>query len=171
MKLTNILFATTLMASATYASEFISYKGLTTKLKAEAKKTGTIATAKEVKHALKAKDWAVVDVRTQLEWAAASIKGSTRIGRQSPEKALESVVLNDDDKFVKNKIIIICNSASRASIEAQTFRQMGFKEVKIYDMYSWIDECNPITTGYSKKKDKKGTKNKFGSFYAEHCKK
>jgi len=46
---------------------------------------------------------------------------------------------------------------------------MGFDQVKVYDMYSWIDECNPIITGYSKKKDKKGTKKKFGMFKAEHC--
>jgi 3-mercaptopyruvate sulfurtransferase SseA len=65
----------------------------------------------------------------------------------------------------------VCNSGSRAAIEAETFRKMGFDQVKIYDMYTWIDECNPTTNRYSKKKNKNGTKNKFGSFYAEHCKK
>jgi len=98
-------------------------------------------------------------------------QGSFRIGRQSPEKALESIVLDDNDKFVKKNLIVICNSASRASIEAQTFRKMGFKQVKVYDLYSWIDECNPVVTGYSKKKDKSGTKNKFGMFKAAHCSK
>jgi rhodanese-related sulfurtransferase len=170
MKFTNLLLTTTLLAGVANASEFITYKDLTKTLKAEAKKNGTMATSDEVKYALKAKDWAVIDVRTQLEWAAASIKGSNRVGRQSPEKALEGIVLDDDDNFIKDKIIVICNSASRAAIEANTFRKMGFKTVKIYDMYSWIDECNPVITGYSKKKDKHGTKKKFGSFYAEHCK-
>ena len=171
MKLGNILLATTLLAGAAYAEGFTTYKQLTKQLKAESKKAGEFATAEEVKHALTAKDWAVVDVRTQLEWAGASMKGAYRIGRQSPEKALEGIVLNDDDKFVKDKIIIVCNSASRASIEAETFKKMGFKTVKIYDMYSWIDECNPVVTAYSKKKDKKGTKNKFGQFKAAHCSK
>jgi len=169
MKFTNLLLATTLLATAATASEFIPYKQLAKKIKAEEKKAGNIATLEEVKNALKSKDWAVVDVRKLEEWTAASIKGSFRVGRQSPEKALENIVLDDNDKFVKKNLIVICNSASRASIEAKTFRKMGFDQVKVYDMYSWIDECNPIVTGYSKKKDKKGTKNKFGMFKAEHC--
>jgi len=171
MKLGNILLASTLLFGAAQASEFISYKQLTKQLKKDAKKAGEFATASEVRYALKAKDWAVIDVRTMEEWQAASMKGAYRVGRQSPEKALETIVLDDDDNFVKDKIIVVCNSASRASIEAQTFKKMGFKIVKIYDMYSWIDECNPVNTGYSKKKDKKGTKNKFGMFKAEHCSK
>ncbi len=169
MKFTNILLAAALLTTAASASEFIPYKQLTKKIKADEKKAGNFATAQNVKDALKAKDWAVVDVRTIQEWSAASIKGSSRIGRQAPETALANIVLDDNDKFIKDKLIVICNSASRASIEAQTFRKMGFKEVKIYDMYSWIDECNPVVTGYSKKKDKKGTKNKFGMFKAVHC--
>lgn len=169
MRLKNILLASALLSSGLMASEFIPYKQLGKDLKAQEKKDGNFATLEEVKKALKSKDWAVVDVRTQLEWAAASIPGSYRVGREAPEKALEAIVLDDNDKFVKDKLIVICNSASRASIEAQTFRKMGFKEVKIYDMYSWIDECNPVVTGYSKKHDKKGTKNKFGMFKAEHC--
>jgi len=102
---------------------------------------------------------------------AARIKGSYRIGRQAPEKQFSSVVLDDDDNFIKKNIIVVCNSAARASLEAETFRKMGFDTVKIYDIYSWIDECNPVSTGYSGKKDKGGTKNKFGAFTAEHCKK
>lgn len=43
--------------------------------------------------------------------------------------------------------------------------------MKIYDMHKWIDECNPVTTKYSDAEDKTGTKNKFGAYYAEHCKK
>ena len=104
-------------------------------------------------------------------WSAGFIKGTQRIGREAPEKALESIVLDDKNTFIKENLIVICNSASRASIEAQTFRQMGFKTVKIYDLYSWIDECNPITTKYSSHEDKDGTKQKFGDYYAEHCKK
>lgn len=171
MKLANILLATTLLAGAGMASEFTNYKSLTGKLKKEAKAAGNFATTAEVKAALKANDWIVADVRTVEEWNAAHIKGSQRIGRQAPEKALANFVLNDDDKFIKDKMIVVCNSASRASIEAENFRKMGFKTVKIYDLYSWIDECNGVINRYTKKKDKHGTKNKFGMFYAEHCKK
>ena len=169
MKFTNILLATTLLATAATASEFIPYKQLAKEIRTQEKKAGNFATLEEVKSALNSKDWAVVDVRTKEEWEAASIQGSFRIGRQSPEKALENIVLDDNDKFIKKNLIVICNSASRASIEAQIFRKMGFEQVKVYDMYSWIDECNPIVTGYSKKKDKQGTKNKFGMFKAAHC--
>jgi rhodanese-related sulfurtransferase len=169
MKLGNILLATTLLAGAAYAEGFVDYKKLTKQLKSESKKAGNTASTADVKHALKAKDWAVVDVRTMGEWDAAHIKGASRIGRQAPEKALANVVLNDDDKFIKDKIVVVCNTASRASIEAETFRKMGFKEVKIYGLTTWIDGCNPFMNKYSKKKDKKGTKNKFGAFKAAHC--
>ena len=151
------------------ANEFKTYKDITKVLKAENKKAGNFATADEVKAALDAKDWIVADVRTIEEWNAAHLKGSIRVGRQAPEEFLESNVLDLDGNFVKQNMIVVCNSASRASIEAETFRKMGFKTVKIYDIYSWIDECNPVQTGYSKKSDKSGTKNKFGAFYAEHC--
>ncbi|WP_321313095.1 rhodanese-like domain-containing protein [Halarcobacter sp.] len=158
-------------ASSLFASDFVNYSDLTKKLKAEEKKAGNYATTEEVKKALKAKDWLVADVRTMEEWSGAHIKGSVRVGRQSPEKALELFALDDDENFVKPNLIVICNSAARASIEAQTFRQMGFKTVKVYDLYSWIDECNPVVTKYTVKKDKAGTGLKFGNFYAEHCKK
>jgi len=171
MKLTNILLATTLLAGAATASDFIRYKDLTKQLKSEAKKNGTMATTADVKKAIAANDWAVVDVRTMEEWSAAHIKGTSRVGRQAPEKAFENIVLDDNNKFVKNKLIVVCNTASRASIEAETFKKMGFKEVKIYSINSWIDQCNPVVNKYSKAKDKQGTKIKFGHFYAEHCKK
>ncbi len=170
MFLRSLALSAALLATSATASDFVDYKGLTKQLKAEAKKAGNVATAADVKKALEAKDWIVADVRTMEEWQAAHIKGSQRVGRQAPEKALENFVLNDEGKFVKDKIIVVCNSASRASIEAETFKKMGFKKVMIYDLYSWIDECNPVGTGYSKKSDKHGTKNKFGMFYAEHCK-
>ncbi len=48
---------------------------------------------------------------------------------------------------------------------------MGFTTVKIYDLHSWIDECNPVITKYSSEKDKEGTNKEFGNFYAEYCKK
>jgi len=36
----------------------------------------------------------------------------------------------------------------------------------------WLqDEGNPVSAGYSGKKDKGGTKNKFAAFTAENCKK
>lgn len=172
MKFSKVLLASTLLASSLFAAEgFLTYKDLTKKYKAEDKQNGLIATTAEVKAAIEAKDWAVVDVRTMEEWSAGFIKGTQRVGRQAPEKALENVVLDDDGKFVKQNLIVICNSASRASIEARTFRDMGFKTVKIYDLYSWIDECNPVITKYSSHEDKAGTKNKFGAYYAEHCKK
>lgn len=171
MKLVKMLAATALTLGLANASEFVDYSTLAKGLKAEHKKAGTFATADDVKKALKAKDWIVADVRTMEEWSAAYIKGSQRIGRQAPEKALGNFVTDDNDNFVKDKIIVICNSASRASIEAETFKKMGFKKVMIYDLYSWIDDCNPVVTKYSVKKDKGGTGIKFGEFYAAHCKK
>lgn len=171
MKLTNILLATTLLTGSLYASEFVGYKQITKKLKSAHTKAGTFATSEDVKKALKSKDWLILDVRTEKEWAAARIAGAKRVGRQASEKQCATYALDDDDKFVKDKVILVCNSGSRASIEAETFKQMGFAKVKIFDIYSWIDECNPIVNDYSKKKDKKGTKQKFGAFYAEHCKK
>jgi len=161
-----IILAAIFVASSLMASEFVDYKALTKKLKAGE----TFATTQEVKDALKAKDWIVADVRTDKEWAAAHIKGSQRVGRQAPEKAIANFVLDDDDNFIKDNIIVVCNSGSRASIEAQTYKKMGFKTVKIYDIYSWIDECNPFANAYSSKKDKHGTKQKFGMFKAAHCK-
>ena len=171
MKFSKIVLSLGLLASSLFASEFINYDDLSKSLKDDAKKNGLYATTDEVKMALKEKDWAVVDVRTAEEWAGAFIKGSQRVGRETSEVAIENFVTDDDGKLIKDKIIVVCNSAARASIEAQTFRQMGFKTVKIYDLYSWIDECNPITTKYSSHEDKVGTKQKFGDYYAEHCKK
>lgn len=170
MKLKATLITLLLAASSLFAAEFVSYDKLSSKLKDENKKAGTYATTEEVKKALKSKDWLVADVRTMEEWAGAHIKGAVRIGRQAPEKGLELHALDMDDNFVKPNLIIVCNSAARASIEAQTIRKMGFKQVKIYDLYSWIDECNPVVTKYTVKKDKGGTGLKFGNFYAEHCK-
>ncbi len=171
MKFGKILIASLLLCGSVFGAEFVSYDAFSKKLKEEAKKSGTMATTQEVKDALNAKDWAVVDVRTMEEWAGASIKGSFRVGREAPEKALENVVLDDEDKFIKDKIIVVCNTASRAAIEAQAFRQMGFTTVKIYEINKWIDECNPVVTKYSAGEHKDGTKTKFGSYYAEHCKK
>lgn len=128
MKLGKILLGLGLLASTMLANDFVDYKSLTKKLKADAKKEGNYATTAEVKEALKAKDWAVVDVRKLEEWAGAYIEGSVRVGRQSPELALANIVTDIDDKLVKDKLIVVCNSASRASIEAQAFRQMGFKK-------------------------------------------
>lgn len=171
MKLGNILLAASLLTGAAMANDFVNYKALTKQLKADAKKNGQMASAADVKAAQAAKDWAIVDVRTMEEYQAAHIPGSIRVGRQNPEKALEAVVTNDDGKFIKPNIIVVCNTASRAAIEAETFRKMGFKEVKIYDIVSWIDECNPIANMYSKKSDKHGTKEKFGLMKAEFCNK
>lgn len=171
MKLKSLLLISILGVSSLFAQDFIDYKSLSSKLIKEDKKAGNYASDEDVKKALKAKDWLVVDVRTKEEWSSAHIKGSARVGRQAPEKALELFVYDIDDNFVKKNLIVVCNTAKRASIEAQTFRKMGFNQVKIYDIYSWIDNCNPVATGYSSKKDKSGTKNKFGFYYAEHCKK
>ena len=171
MKFSKIVLSLGLLASSLFANEFINYDNLSKSLKDDAKKNGLYATTDEVKMALKEKDWAVVDVRTAEEWAGAFIKGSQRVGRQTPEVAIENFVTDDDGKLIKDKIIVVCNSAARASIEAQTFRQMGFKTVKIYDLYSWIDECNPVVTKYTVKNDRSGTGLNFGEYYAEHCKK
>jgi rhodanese-related sulfurtransferase len=169
MKLTNILLATTLLVSSSFASEFVSYKELSGKLLKENEKNGLRATTEEVKKALKSKDTLVVDVRTLEEWQAGHIKGSVRVGRQVPEKAIASFVLDDDGKFIKDKLIVVCNSAHRASIQAEIFRKMGFKQVKVYPIHQWIDECNPIITKYSRHSYKGGKKNRFGAFYAEKC--
>ncbi|HFU75106.1 MAG TPA: rhodanese-like domain-containing protein, partial [Arcobacter sp.] len=115
------------------------------------------------------KDWAIVDVRTMEEYQAAHIPGSIRIGRQNGEKAIAAVVTDDNDNFTKPNIVVVCNTASRASIEAVTLKKLGFKTVKIYDIVSWMDECNPVANMYSKKKDKKGTKQKFGTYKVAHC--
>ena len=171
MKFSKIVLSLGLLASSLFASEFINYDDLSKSLKDDAKKNGLYATTDEVKVALKEKDWAVVDVRTAEEWAGAFIKGSQRVGRETSEVAIENFVTDDDGKLIKDKIIVVCNSAARASIEAQTFRQMGFKTVKIYDLYSWIDECNPVVTKYTVKNDRSGTGLNFGEYYAEHCKK
>lgn len=171
MKLKTICLGLLVAVSTMTAGEFVDYNALTKKLKAEATKNGMYATTDEVKAALKSKDWIVADVRTMEEWSAAHIKGAIRVGRQSPEKGLELHALDDDGKFIKQNLIVVCNSAARASIESQVFKQMGFKTVKIYDLYSWIDECNPVVTKYTVKKDKAGMNLKFGNFYAEHCKK
>lgn len=171
MKVKSLLIISLLSVSSLFAQDFIDYKQLANNLINENKKAGNYATDEEVKKALEAKDWLVVDVRTKEEWASSHIKGSARVGRQAPEKALELFVYDENENFVKKNLIVICNTAKRAAIEAETFKKMGFSQVKIYDIYSWIDNCNPVSTGYSSKKNKAGTKNKFGQFYAQHCKK
>ncbi len=169
MKLGKIILAASLCFGVVNAADFVDYKGLTHKLKDDAKKNGEIASTDEVKKALTSADWAVVDVRTMDEWQAARIPGSLRIGRESPEKALEAIVLNDDNKFVKQNIIVVCNTASRAAIEAQAFRQMGFTSVKIYGIETWMKECNPVDNFYTSTEADKKTKQKFGQVKAEFC--
>jgi|GEM_PF-965621 rhodanese-related sulfurtransferase len=152
------------------ASEFIPYEEMASTLLKENVEKGLLATTQEVEKALHVKDTVVVDVRTKEEWAGAHIKGSRRVGRQSPEKAIELFVLDDDDKLIKDKLIVVCNTAHRASLEALIFRKMGFKEVKVYPIDEWIDSCKPIVTKYSRQEYAKGHHHKFGSFYAEFCK-
>jgi rhodanese-related sulfurtransferase len=171
MKLMHILLTTALLTSGAFTAEFIPYKQMATKLLEQNEKEGLRATTDDVKKAIKSKDTAVVDVRTPLEWAGAHIKGTYRVGRQIPEMAVSNFVLNDDDKLVKDKLIVICNTAHRASIQAVVFRHMGFKEVKVYPIDQWIDECNPVATKYSGKEYHDGKDHKFGEFYAEGCKK
>lgn len=170
-KIAGIIIASSLIASAAVAEapKFKDYKALTKELQAENKKNGTYATIDEVKAALASKEWVVADVRTMDEWSAAQIKGSVRIGRESPEVALENFVLDMEGNFIKPKMIVVCNSAARASIEAEAFRKMGFTEVKIFDIYQWIDKCNPVVTNYSMSNDKSGSGLKFGEYKAQHC--
>ena len=169
MKLINTLLLAGLLTSGVFASEFITFHQLTNNLLEKNEKEGLRATTAEVKKAIKSKDTAVVDVRTKLEWAGAHIKGSYRVGRQTPEMAVSNFVLNFDDKFVKDKLIVVCNTAHRASIQAVIFRHMGFKEVKVYAIDQWIDECNPVVTMYSGKEYSEGKDHRFGGFYAEGC--
>ena len=170
MKLLKVIIMGTLFASMSFSAAFIPYEKMAGKLLNENTKKGLRATTEEVKKALHSKDTAVVDVRTMEEWAGAHIQGSMRVGRQSPEKAIELFVLDDDDKLVKDKLIVICNTAHRASIQAMIFRKMGFTEVKVYPIDEWIDECNPIVTKYSRQEYRDGKHHKFGAFYAEGCK-
>jgi len=169
MKIINTVVTVAVLTSGSFAAEFISFHELADKLIAKNVKNGMRASSDDVKKALKSKDTAVVDVRTNLEWAGAHIKGTYRVGRQTPEKAVENFVLDDDDKFIKDKLIVICNTTHRASIQAEIFRKMGFTEVKIYPIDEWIDECNPIVTKYSRQQYTKGKARKFGEFYAEGC--
>jgi len=169
MKLGKIILAASLCFGVASAEGFVDYKGLSGALKKEAHAKGQIASTDEVKKALASKDWAVVDIRTMDEWQGARIQGSVRIGREAPEKALESIVLDDDNKFVKQNIIVVCNTASRAVIEAQAFRQMGFKEVKVYGIETWMKDCNPVDNWYSNVEADKKTKQKFGQVKAAFC--
>jgi rhodanese-related sulfurtransferase len=155
--------------SSMSGGEFISYHQLADKLLQENIKKGLRATTDEVKEAIKTKKVLVVDVRTEIEWAGAHIKGSVRVGRQTPELAIANFVLDDDDKFIHEKLIVVCNTAHRASMAAVIFRKMGFKEVKVYALDEWIDECNPIATKYSTQRYKEGRNKKFGQFYSEAC--
>ena len=170
MKIGKIILAASLCFGVANSAEFVDYKKLSGDLKKQAKAKGELASTDEVKKALASKDWAVVDVRTMDEWQGARIEGSFRIGREAPEKALESIVLDDETgKFTKPNIIVVCNTASRAVIEAQAFKQMGFDTVKIYGIETWIDECNPVLNYYSNTENKSGNKKKFGKSYAEFC--
>ena len=170
MRLFNIIIVGSLLASLSFSAEFIPYEQMAGKLLKENAKNSLQATSDEVKKALHSKDTAVVDVRTKEEWAGAHIKGSMRVGRQFPEKAIENFVLDDDDKLIKDKLIVICNTAHRASLEASIFRKMGFTQVKVYPIDEWIDECNPVVTKYSRQEYKDGKHHQFGAFYAEGCK-
>ena len=169
MKLGKIILAASLCFGLANAGDFVDYKKLTHGLKDVAKKNGEVASTDEVKKALTSADWAVVDVRTMDEWQAASIPGSQRVGRESPEKALEGIVLDDNNKFVKPNIVVVCNTASRAAIEASTFKQMGFTTVKIYGIETWMKECNPVNNWYSNVEANKETKAKFGSILPAYC--
>jgi len=169
MRLSKIIIVLAVLFTSSIASEFISYHTMADKLLHENIKNGLRATTDEVKKALKSKDTLVVDVRTAEEWAGAHIKGSMRVGRQTPEMAISNFALDDDDKLIKEKLIVVCNTAHRASLEAVIFRKMGFKEVKVYPLDEWIDECNPIATKYSTQKYKEGRGKKFGLFYSEAC--
>lgn len=167
-----VLFTTFSMASEDEPeSQFVGYSELTAKLKAAHVKDGTYATTEQVKKALQSDDWLVVDVRNDNEWSAAYIEGSKKVGRKNPERIIKNFCLDFGDDFTRNKLIVVCNSAARASIVAETFKSMGFKIVMIYDIFTWIDECNPISSDYTIRSSRKGTGLKFGSFKAAHCKK
>ena len=169
MKLIYSLIVTGVLFSSAYAAEFIPYKKMAINLLEQNKKEGLFATSEEVKKAIASKDTAVVDVRSIEEWSGAHIKGTFRVGRKTPEMAIGNFVLDDDDKLLKDKLIVVCNTAHRASLEALVFRKMGFTQVKVYPIDKWIDECNPVVTKYSVQKYVGGKDHKFGEFYAEGC--
>jgi rhodanese-related sulfurtransferase len=155
--------------SSMVGGEFISYHQMSDKLLQRNIKKGLYATTDEVKEAIKTKKVLIVDVRTAEEWAGAHIKGSVRVGRQTPELAIANFALDDDDKLIYDNLIVVCNTGHRASLEAELFRKMGFKKVKVYALDEWIDECNPIATKYSIQRYKEGRNKKFGLFYSEAC--
>ncbi len=169
MRLSKIIVLLAVFFTSGMASTFVSYHETADKLLQQNIKNGLRATTDEVKKALKSKDTLVVDVRTVQEWAGAHIKGSVRVGRQTPELAISNFALDDDDKLIKDKLIVVCNTGHRASLEAVIFRKMGFKQVKVYPLDEWIDECNPVATKYSTQKYKEGRAKKFGLFYSASC--
>jgi len=169
LKLHKIIIIGGVLLASAVASEFVSYHKMSEKLLEENIKNNLCATTDEVKKALKSKDTLVVDVRTAQEWAGAHIKGTVRVGRQTPEMAISNFALDDDGKLIKEKLIVVCNTAHRASLEAVIFRKMGFESVKVYPIDKWIDECNPIATKYTNQKFKKGRGVKFGLFYSGEC--
>jgi len=169
MKLHKVIIGVMIVVNSMMAAEFVSYHNMADKLLQENIKNGMRATTEEVKEAIKTKKALVVDVRTAEEWAGAHIKGSVRVGRQTPELAIANFVLDNDDKLIYDNLIVVCNTAHRASLEAVIFRKMGFKQVKVYALDQWIDECNPIATKYSIQKYKEGRGKKFGLFYSEAC--
>ena len=169
MKLHKIILGMMIIVNTMMAGTFVSYHQMADKLLQENIKNGMRATTDEVKEALKTKKALLVDVRTAEEWAGAHIKGSVRVGRQIPEMAIANFVLDDDDKLIYDNLIVVCNTGHRASLEAEIFRKMGFKQVKVYALDEWIDECNPIATKYSTQRYKEGRNKKFGLFYSEAC--
>jgi rhodanese-related sulfurtransferase len=152
------------------ADAFVGYRELAKDCKINLKNENRYASSKDVINALNnPESWIVADVRTKGEWNSAHIEGSFRIGRDSPEEMLANYALDYDNNFKRKNIILVCNTGDRASLEALVISKMGFKKVMVYDIYSWIDECQPFKTGYSNKRDKDGTGKRFGLFKAEHC--
>jgi len=110
MKLHKIILGLMIIVNAMMAGEFISYHQMADKLLQENIKNGMRATTDEVKEAIKTKNALVVDVRTAEEWAGAHIKGSVRVGRQTPEMAIANFVLDDDDKLIYDNLIVVCRA-------------------------------------------------------------
>ncbi len=193
MKLGNVLLATVLATGVAFASEsfnkvepmdkFQGYKPGNGLIKKKLKAAGYYATTQEVQDILdgKKKGWKVVDVRPGSEWKGAAVanlnsKGKvvpiTRIGRQTPEKALELYTPLEG-------VVLVCRTGTRAAFDWASYSFAGFGEnVKIYGVKDWAKDCKPLSNKAkgdvsgaklsAKKVELKEAKN--GAFYWDQCK-
>lgn len=177
--------------------QFRGYKPGNSQLKKRIKDAGFYATTDEVKDILsgKKKGWKVVDLRTIKEWKGGTIgyekngkmRPITRVGRQTPEKMLETLqesVVATDSKGKEHKVVtkpldgvvIVCRTGTRAAFDWASYSFAGFGEnVKIYGVSDWAKSCEPVHVKtnpkdcnlFKKKIELKEAKD--GNFYHSKC--